>query len=131
MICIDTNVLVRYLVQDDPEQSVLANRLIDGLSAECPGFIALLTLAELVWVLRRAYGYRRELIQQALAAILTTVEFHIEDRPLALAALQAYENGCGDYADCLIVHGALRAGCETIYTFDRKAARHAGFRLLA
>ena len=130
MIGIDTNVLVRYLVQDDPEQSALASRLIDGLTVERPGFIALLTLAELVWVLRRAYGYRHELGRQTLAAILTTMEFQIEDRALALAALRDYENGGADYADCLIAQGALRAGCEAVYTFDRKATRHSGFRLL-
>ncbi|MGH7812833.1 MAG: PIN domain-containing protein [Candidatus Binataceae bacterium] len=130
MIGIDTNILVRYLVQDDPEQGRKAERFItDECSAESPGFINRIVLCETVWVLESAYGYPRPKVALALEKILRTAQFRIEDHQEAWLSLRDYEAG-GDFADALIAAVNLRAGCERTATFDRKAARRAGFAAL-
>lgn len=129
MIGIDTNVLVRHLVQDDPDQAAKAERLIDTCSAEEPGFINRVVLCELVWVLESGYGYAREKIAFALEKILRIRQFAIEDSQEAWLSLNAYRSG-GDFADALIAAVNLRNGCTHTATFDRKAARQAGFDAL-
>jgi predicted nucleic-acid-binding protein len=79
MTGIDTKVLVRYLVQDDPEQARKATRFITNeCASEDPGFINRIGLSELVWVLETAYGYAREQVSLALGKILRTAHFEIE-----------------------------------------------------
>lgn len=124
MIGLDTNVLVRYVVQDSPTESKAASRLIEGrCTAESPGFIANLVLAEMVWVLRGAYGYDKDIIVIVLRQLLQTAELAVEDQAIAWAALREFEEGSGDFADYLIGHGNHAHGCSATYTFDRKAAK--------
>jgi predicted nucleic-acid-binding protein len=127
MIGIDTNVLVRYLVQDGLEQARKATRFIEN---ECtpdePGLINRIVLCELVWVLETAYGYPRESVAIALEKILRTSQLAIEDGPEARAAFRDYQDGA-DFADSLIAAVNRRLGCQRTVTFDRKAGRRAGF----
>ena len=124
---IDTNVLVRYLVQDEPEQARRASRFIsNACSADDPGFINQIVLCELVWVLESAYGYPRDRVAQLIESILRTAQLKVENADNAWTALREYRTGV-DFADSLIAAVNQRAGCEETATFDRKAGRRAGF----
>ena len=130
MTGIDTNVLVRYLVQDDPEQARKATRFITNeCSPENPGLINRIVLCELVWVLETAYGYARENVALALEKILRTAQFTIEDHQEAWSSFREYQGGA-DFADSFIATVNRRQGCERTVTFDRKAGRRSGFALL-
>lgn len=132
MIGLDTNVLVHYMVRDDPAQTALADHCIEHqCSREAPGYVSQLVLAELIWVLERGYGYPRPLLGEVLGTLLSSEEMRIQDAPLVRLALGAFSAGAADFADCLI--GALhqRAECEATVTFDKKAARLPTHRLLA
>ena len=92
MIGLDTNVLVRYVVQDDPEQAQVANRLIEGqCTRESPGFVSGLVLAELVWVLLGAYGYDKKIVISVLRQILQTGELTVDNPTLIWAALSDFK----------------------------------------
>lgn len=130
MIGLDTNVLVRYVVRDDPAQADAATRLIeDGCTAEEPGHIGAVVLAELAWMLRGPYGYGRSQVAAVLRQILRTVEFVVEEPTVAWAALAEFESGSADFADCWIGHSNRARGCERTFTFDVKAARGTHFAL--
>lgn len=132
MIGLDTNVLVRYLTQDDPAQSAQANTLIEQqLSAAEPGIIGHIVLCEVGWVLSRAYGYTREQVADALAALLTCRELQIEAPDLGILALQDYRQGTADFSDYLLGRAHQRLGARYTATFDRKAAKAPQFTLLA
>jgi len=125
LIGLDTNVLVRYLTQDDPVQGEAAAKLIESrCTREEPGHIALIVLCELVWVLRGAYGYERMQIVDVLEKILTAAEVQLENEDAAWYATQCWRTGVSDFADSLIVYMNELAGCETTYTFDEKLARN-------
>ncbi len=130
MTGIDTNVLVRYLVQDDPEQARRAARfVINECSSEDPGFINRIVLCEMVWVLETAYGYARGNLALALEKILRTTQFEIEDHQEAWSSLREYQDGA-DFADSFIAAVNRRHGCNRTVTFDRKAGRRSGFSAL-
>ena len=103
MIALDTNILVRYIVHDDTAQAAAATRVIER---ECtstrPGWIDAVVLCELVWVLESAYDYTRIVVVEVLRTLLTSAELRVESPQIAWAALQAYQIGTADYADCLI-----------------------------
>ncbi len=122
--------LARYILQDDSEQAARARALLEGLSQGNPGFISHVVLSELVWVLRRGYGYSRRDIAEALELLLTSEEFLVEEPALGWAAFRAFQVGRADYADYLIAHGNKQKGCSHTVTFDRKAATHLLFKLL-
>ncbi len=125
MIGLDTNILLRYIIQDDPRQASRATRLIENrCDKQSRGYITLIVLSELVWVLRSAYGYSKPQIVAVLDQILITAEFEIENEELAWKALQAWRSGPADYADYLLVLANQAAGCERTYSFDSKLARH-------
>ena len=131
MIGLDTNVLVRYIVQDDPAQAVAAERLIEGrCSAQSPGYVGVPVLVELVWVLTAAYRYERPIVASVVRQLLRTAEFMVEDRDCAWIALREFEAGGADFADCLIGHRNHARGCDRTYTFDRAAARGHRFELV-
>ncbi len=131
MIGIDTNVLVRYLAQDDPKQSAVATRFIESsLSAERPGFVSAVTLCEIVWVLAESYGADRKRIRDTVEGLLATKQLVIERAELVWKALRAWEGVAADFSDALIGQIALAHGSEKTVTFDRTAARLPGFELL-
>lgn len=131
MLGIDTNVLVRHIVQDDEQQAVLARQLIEErISADDPAFVPLLVLCELVWVLGTAYRYSRGQIALVLRQVLVTDCFAVERHELAWAAFHDYDAGNADYADYLIARINRESGADPTFTFDRRAAQGHGFHLL-
>lgn len=130
MIGIDTNVLVRYIAQDDPAQSKRANRLIEEeCSVTTPGFISLVVLVELIWVSESCYGAARSEMAEMLRRILSIRQLVVQDTETAWKALRLFESSKADFADCLVERMAAAAGCSAVMTFDKVAAR-AGMTLL-
>ena len=123
MIAIDTNVLVRFLTQDDAEQGALARAFFAELTPEAPGFIAREVMVELVWVLERAYHYTRAEIAGAIEGLLSAVELEVEASDDIGTALSAYRDQGFGFADLMIAAAARRVGAKTLMTYDRKAAR--------
>jgi predicted nucleic-acid-binding protein len=124
MIGLDTNVLVRYIVEDDERQAELAQLAMEErCSVDHPGFVSLMVLCELVWVLQRAYNCTRVQIAEVLLNLLLTETLLIEHHDIAWQAYHDYNEGNSDYADCLISRLNHTTGCSTTFTFDKKAAR--------
>ena len=130
MIGLDTNVLVRYIAQDDPEQSPKATRLIESLTAEAPGYVTLVSVVELVWVLNGCYGSAKGEVCEVLETLLRSRELVVADTDTVWKALRLYRDSKADFADILIERLASAAGCIHTATFDRAAARECGMRLL-
>jgi predicted nucleic-acid-binding protein len=131
VIGIDTNVLVRYIVQDDPKQSKAAARFIESeCSVDAPGWISQVVLCELVWVLESAYRCGKGTIVNVLQQVLSTAEFRVEVQESALKSLRRYMAGSADFSDYLIQEANQATGCEATVTFDKQAAEGAGMRLL-
>ncbi|MFO1198447.1 MAG: type II toxin-antitoxin system VapC family toxin [Burkholderiaceae bacterium] len=130
MIGLDTNVLVRYIAQDDAKQSAKASRLIEALAADDPAFVPLVTLVELAWVLSGTYGIERDDIAAVIEQLLRSRELIVDRSDLVLQARRRYQAGSADFADCLIERIAHDAGCATTMTFDSKAAKSAHMTLV-
>ena len=130
MIGLDTNVLIRYIAQDDPRQSALASKLIDGLTKDNPGFITIVTVVELVWVLQSCYKSTKVEIANILNALIATKELIIENTETVIRATRIFSLSKADFSDCLIERSADKAGCEYSVTFDLGAIKHAGFKSL-
>lgn len=131
MIGLDTNVLVRYIMQDDVKQSPLATRLIESRSAESPGFVPIVSVVELVWVMSSAYELDKRQLIQALEGILRTKELMVERAETVWKALRLFQSANADFADCLIERSAAALGCEQTMTFDRAAAKSARMTLVS
>ncbi len=131
MIGLDTNVLVRYLTQDDPAQARKAVRTIEGRASEDSAFfITAVVMCELLWVLENAYGYALGQVVPVVEQILRTRQFQFEDRDLLWQALTDYRTGNGDFSDHLIGRIGDRAGCQHTLTFDRSLKRFSNFEVL-
>jgi len=130
MIGLDTNVLVRYVMQDDPKQSQKASRLIESLTAETPGFVPVVALIELVWVLISCYDLTREEVSQALDGLLRAKEIVLERAAQVSQALRTFGTSSADFADCLIERTSAATGCGTTMTFDTGAVKFAGMTLI-
>ena len=122
MIGLDTNVLVRFLVQDDPEQGAAASALIERCTTEDPGYVPREVMIELVWVLAAAYGFGRSKISRALEGLLEAEELRIEAADRVGLALYRFRNQGQDFADTMIALAARDADCTTLYTFDKRAS---------
>ena len=122
MIGLDTNIIVRDIMQDDAAQAALSGTLIDALTADAPGFVSTVTLVEVTWVLNRSYGLSR--------GLLLSRQLAFQDKAEALQALTKYRSSKADYADCLIERLGHAAGCTQTYTFDKAAGQHAGMTVL-
>jgi predicted nucleic-acid-binding protein len=131
MIGLDTNILVRYLGQDDPVQSPKATEIIERrLSGENPGFISIVAMVGTVWVLDRAYGLSNHEIAAVVERTLQADVLVVENEQEVFTAMIALKEGRGSFADALIGALGARAGCVATLTFDRKAMRLPGFELL-
>ncbi len=131
MIGLDTNVLVRYVTQDDPVQSPKANELIESLSTFSPGFVSLVSVVELVWVLQSCYQSAKSDVVTVLETLLRTRELTIEHAEVIWQALRRFSANKADFADCLIERCAHAAGCKYTATFDLNAVKSAGMQRLA
>ena len=131
MIGLDTNVLVRYLTQDDPAQFAKAAAFIDAASQRDEQFLVNTpVLCELVWVLAAVYDYSREEIAQALEQIFTTAQFEIERLDEARQALGDFRSSKADFSDALIGRINRSLGAKHTVTFDRHLKAVETFRLL-
>ena len=130
MIGLDTNVLVRYVTQDDPVQSAKASDLIESLTTLSPGFVSLVSVVELVWVLQSCYQSAKSEVVVVLETLLRTRELTVEHAETLWQALRRFTASTADFADCLIERCAHAAGCEYTATFDLNAAKAAGMKRL-
>lgn len=130
MIGIDTNVLLRYLTDDDARQSAVAARFITSLRPDARGHIALITVAELVWVLKSRYGASPAELSGTLLQLLSDDRLVVQDPQSLWLALDEVERSKVDLADALIAFVNLQQGCSHTITFDRKALRIPGMALL-
>jgi predicted nucleic-acid-binding protein len=128
MIGLDTNILVRYLTQDDPTQSPKAREIIERrLTEENPGFVSIVVMVETVWVLERAYGLTTDEIIGVVERMLQTDVLIVENEQEVFTAMIALKEGKGSFADAVIAGLGARRGCSCMLTFDRKALRLPGF----
>ena len=131
MIGLDTNVVVRYLTQDDPVQAALATEAIEHAAERGDRlFLSGVVLCELVWVLESAYGYERAEVTDVVERVLRTTQFDFDHKDQLWQAWQDYRTGKGDFSDYLIGRLGHAAGCGETLTFDRALERSPLFRLL-
>lgn len=131
MPALDTNVLVRYLVEDDAAQLAAARRLInrcvnEGLTL----FVPVTVVLELEWVLRKSFGFAKDDVLLALSHLFSAAELSIESERALEVALQLFRQGPADFADCLHIALATQAGEQPLWTFDKGAAKVNGAQLL-
>ncbi|WJR65659.1 type II toxin-antitoxin system VapC family toxin [Neorhizobium sp. CSC1952] len=132
MLGLDTNVILRTLVGDNPQQVTAAAEFGKRLGREYTAFVTLISLLELDWALRSQYGFKKKEVVLAIGKLLRTRGLVIESHALVVAALWQVENTNVDFADALIAARSLEEGCKSIKTFDKKAAsRLPGMELLA
>jgi predicted nucleic-acid-binding protein len=128
---LDTNVLVRYLTQDDPEQARKANAVVaESTAGSGRCYIGPVVLCELTWVLRESYDRTKPDLIKTLELILATRQFEIGSKDVVRAAVEAYRTGRGDFADYLIGESHRQDGCAETVTFDRRLRGATGFRVL-
>ena len=125
MTGLDTNVLVRYIMQDDPRQSPRATRLIEALQPDEPGFVPVVALVELVWVLSGSYALDRAQVATVLDTLLRSKELVVDRAELVSQALRRYSTSGADFADALIERIATAAGCTATMSFDAGAVKAA------
>ncbi len=134
MIGLDTNILLRWLLDDSPsrgdapEQTELAARVI--LESGETFFVNHIVLAETIWVLRNKAGQSRRTIEEIVARLMASANVELEDEDTVRRSLDAFVKGKADFADYLIAEVNAAAGCSTTLTFDRKAAQHPSFSRL-
>jgi predicted nucleic-acid-binding protein len=130
MTGLDTNILVRFLTKDDLDQGSRVKELLRTLTPESPGFISLISLIELVWVLRSRYFVNKGQLIQHLEQLLNSSELVLESHAAVTQALDRFAGAKADLADCLIERCGHLAGCRDTVTFDVGASKSAGMRLL-
>ncbi len=130
MIGLDTNIVVRYLTHDDAAQAAAAVRVIESLSRDSPGFLSLIVIAELVWVLEGSYRFKKAEIEGVLDTLLRSKELVIERSEIVNQALRKFNASRADFVDCLIERCGHAAECQYTLTFDQQAASAAGMKLL-
>jgi predicted nucleic-acid-binding protein len=131
MPALDTNVLVRYIVQDDDTQLASAKRLIRKFISEGRTlFIPVTVVVELEWVLRSSCGYAKDPVMEVLSNLFSAAELTFESERALEVALQLYREGPADFADCLHIALAAQADEQPLWTFDKAAAKVGGARLI-
>lgn len=130
MIALDTNVLVRFLTQDDDAQFQVAADLIEGCTRDVPGYVCREVMIELVWVFERAFKYSREEIADALLRIVTASQLLVENAQDIASIVNLYRDEGYDFADLMIRQAAQRTENRILKTFDQKLAKLDGVELL-
>ncbi len=131
MIGVDSNVIVRYVAQDDARQAALATRFLETeVTPAKPGFVSLVVVAEVAWVLESCYDADRATLATTVEALLSAPQLRIQDAESVWTALHEFRNSSAGFSDTLIARLAATAGCTESVTFDKHASRHAGFRIL-
>jgi predicted nucleic-acid-binding protein len=128
---LDTNVLVRFLLRDDPKQAAAAKAVIDRASfAGEPLVVSLVTLLETEWVLRSNAGLEKSEVLHIFKQLLVKSDVIFESENSFDQALLGYENSAADFAECLMIAQYQRLGCNSMLTFDVRAAQLPGGELL-
>ncbi len=130
LIGIDTNVLARYLVQDDQQQAAQASAFLESLNAHKKGYISVIVLIELIWLLRRVYNQSRSQVAMILDELLAIDTLVFEHQALVLQALAIYHTMSSDFSDLLIHKINQQQGCVYTVTFDKGAVNKAGMTKL-
>lgn len=130
MTGLDTNILVRALVQDDPKQSPIAAEVLLACTPARPGHISNVSLCELAWVLRRGFGFPRERVLATVQKLLDAEGFRLENEEHVTRALAGAFTGGAGFADCLIAELHAAAGVTETLTFDKAASKLDGWRRL-
>ena len=129
---LDTNVLVRYLTQDDPDQAAISAKVIEEADAkEEKLFLHPLVFCELIWVLESAYGFPKADILKVLERILRTAGFEISEKDLLWLALADYRSGKGDFSDYYLGRANERGGAKVTLSFDTALKGEPRFQILA
>ena len=132
MAALDTNVLVRYIVEDDPAQFAAAKRLIRRCVSEGQSLYVPVTVSlELEWVLRSNFGFSKESVTQTMSMLLSLVELSFESERALEIALSLYKKSSADYSDCVHIALAAQAGEQPLWTFDKATAKASGAQLVA
>lgn len=130
MIGLDTNIIVRFLTHDDPLQTPIAIDIVTNrLSEDEPGFVSVVVLAEVAWVLNRVYRFNMRKVGEALRAFAQISFIRLQSEGEAIAAIDAAEQDGADLADALIAALGQAEGCDITLTFDTAASRLPGFRM--
>ena len=130
MIALDTNVLVRYLAQDDAAQFQVAADLIEGFTSDAPGYVCREVIIELVRILERSYKYSRQEIAEALLSIVTASQLSVENAQDIASVVNLYREEGYDFADLMIRQAAQRAENSILKTFDQKLSKLDSVELL-
>ena len=131
MIGLDTNVIVRYVTQDDARQSAAASRLFERvLTTEQPGFVGLVTLCEIAWVLADCYDAGKVQIAAVIEGLLGSRQLVVEEAEVVWKALRTWDKSSADFSDALLGQVLRARGCDKVVTFDKAAARLPDFELL-
>lgn len=131
MIGLDTNVIVRYVTQDDARQSAAASRLFERiLTTEQPGFVGLVTLCEVAWVLADCYDAGKARIAAVIEGLLSSRQLVVEEAEVVWKALRTWDKSSADFSDALLGQVLRARGCKKVVTFDKAAARLPDFELL-
>ena len=119
MIGIDTKLLLRLLLDDEPAQAARIETWLAGLpQAASQVHIADGVLAEATWALASVYQQPEPMQLTALQALLGEPMFNFEDRQALAAAVQAFKTASCGFSDCLIIARNLALGCASTVTFD-------------
>jgi predicted nucleic-acid-binding protein len=130
MIGLDTNVLLRFFLQDDPDQGARAAALMSTFSVQEPGFVSSVTLAESAWVLERSYRRPKHEVVFFVRGLLESRQLVVENHDSVAQALEKFERSNADFADCLIERLCHSSGCTRTMTFDLNASKSAGMILV-
>jgi predicted nucleic-acid-binding protein len=131
VIGLDTNVIVRYVTQDDARQSAAASRLFERvLTTEQPGFVGLVTLCEIAWVLADCYDAGKAQIAAVIEGLLSSRQLVVEEAEVVWKALRTWDKSSADFSDALLGQVLRARGCDKVVTFDKAAARLPDFELL-
>jgi predicted nucleic-acid-binding protein len=131
MTGLDTNIIVRYIMQDDPVQSAKANRIIEReFTEQDPAFISLASVLEIAWVLKSFYGLSSQQVAQVMERMLQIESLNIQNEHEVSAATRVLKTGQGSFEDALIGALGAWADCDSTLTFDKKASRLQGFELI-
>jgi predicted nucleic-acid-binding protein len=129
MSALDTNVLVRFLVEDDAAQTAAAKQVLrTAIEAGEPLFVSDVVLIEITWVLSRSYRVSRQGIHDVLSRLLQARQLSFRNGPVLLQALARFAKGKGDFADDVVLELAREAGHHDVITFDQALLKEAGFR---
>ena len=126
MIALDTDVLVRYVVEDDAQQSEAARTLLERLTAEQPGYVCREVFVEFSWMLGRAYRFSRDQIATITVDLVASEELRFETAEDAIRVADGSRHGEASFADRMFAAAAKCSGSDALFTFDQQASRIPG-----